>query len=97
MEPAHLTSAAAREVAGLAPLAPVLPPPTVTFARDAEAHYLDRPRHCPQCADSLIDGHGLVVEYWSADQRIFYCWCGGCDWLGEVIRVHRTIGHEMDG
>jgi hypothetical protein len=81
---------------GLPPLASVLPPPTATFARDAEAHYLDRPRHCPQCGSSLVEGHGLVVEYWSGDQRVFYSWCGGCSWTGEIIRVVRTIGHEPE-
>jgi hypothetical protein len=73
----------------------VLPPPTATFARDAEAHYLDRPRHCPQCGHGLI-GHGLVVEYWAGGSRVFYCWCGSCTWTGEIVRLHRTVGHEPE-
>jgi hypothetical protein len=70
----------------------VLPPPTATFARDAEAHYLDRPRHCPDCGRSLADG--LVVEYWVAEDRVFSTWCAGCSWSGEIVRTARTVGHE---
>ena len=41
---------------GLPALQPVLPPPTATFAGDAEAHYLDRPKFCPDCGSSFADG-----------------------------------------
>jgi len=37
---------------------------------------------------------GLVVEYWTGDQRVFHCWCRGCGWAGEVVHVDRVIGHE---
>jgi hypothetical protein len=79
---------------GLPPLPSLLPPATATFARDAERHYLDRPKHCPECGASLVEGHGLVVEYWVADARVFACWCGACAWTGEIVRVERTVGYE---
>lgn len=72
----------------------VLPPATATFARDAEAHYLDRPKHCPECGASLADGSGLVVEYWAGESRVFATWCAGCDWSGEIVPVNRTLSHE---
>ena len=39
---------------------------------------------------------GLVVEYWVADDRVFYCWCRACDWTGTIVQVDRHIGHEAD-
>jgi hypothetical protein len=73
-----------------------LPPPTAWFARDAERHLLDAPRHCPRCGGPLTGQAGLVVEYWVADDRVFYCWCRACDWTGTIVQVDRHIGHEAD-
>ena len=74
-----------------------LPPPTATFARDAERHLLDAPRHCPRCGAAITGPAGLVVEWWAADDRVFYCWCRSCDWTGTVVQVDRHIGHEAEG
>ena len=37
---------------------------------------------------------GLVVEYWVADDRVFYCWCQACNWTGTVVQLDHHIGHE---
>jgi hypothetical protein len=72
-----------------------LPPPTAWFAGDAERHLLDAPRHCPCCGAAVTGpAAGLVVEYWVADDRVFYCWCRACDWTGTVVQLDRHIGHE---
>ena len=73
-----------------------LPPPTAWFAGDAERHLLDRPRHCPDCGGSLVDGPSFVVEYWTGDDRVYYCWCGRCTWSGTIVTVHRIVSHESD-
>jgi hypothetical protein len=57
---------------------------------------LDAPRHCPRCGGPLTGQAGLVVEYWVADDRVFYCWCRACDWTGTIVQVDRHIGHEAD-
>jgi hypothetical protein len=64
------------------------------FARDAERHLLDAPRHCPRCGATIAGQGGLVVEWWAATDRVFYCWCRTCDWTGTVVQVDRHIGHE---
>jgi hypothetical protein len=64
------------------------------FAGDAERHLLDAPRHCPRCGAAIAGPDGLVVEYWAADDRVFYCWCRSCDWTGTVVQVDRHVGHE---
>jgi hypothetical protein len=79
---------------GLPVFDPVLPPPTATFARDAEAHYLDRPKFCPECGTSFADASALVVEYWVGEARVFATWCATCLWSGEIVKVTRTLGHE---
>lgn len=66
--------------------------PARGFAADAAAHLRDRPRHCPRCGARLADG--IVTEYWVASDRVFHCWCRGCSWAGDVILVHRMVGHE---
>nr|WP_211176598.1 hypothetical protein [Pseudonocardia acidicola] len=66
------------------------------FAADAEAHRRDAPRFCPRCAGELA-GSGIVTEFWEAEDRRFYCWCGGCGWTGEVIPSGSgVLGHEPE-
>ncbi|MCW2762882.1 MAG: hypothetical protein JWR85_3083 [Marmoricola sp.] len=79
---------------GLPALDPVLPPPTATFARDAEAFYLDRPKFCPECGASFAEASSLVVEYWTGEARVFATWCATCSWSGEIVKVPRTVGYE---
>jgi len=64
------------------------------FAPDAERHLLDAPRHCPRCGAPISGPTGLVVEYWVAEDRVFYCWCRACDWTGTIVQVERHVGHE---
>jgi hypothetical protein len=69
-------------------------PPAAWFARDAERHLRDAPRHCPRCGAPVAGSGGLVVEYWVADDRVFYCWCRSCDWTWTIVQVQRHLGHE---
>ena len=39
-------------------------------------------------------GRGLAMEFWLADDRGFYCYCGGCGWTGEIALSERVMGHE---
>jgi len=73
-----------------------LPPPTAWFVRDAERHLLDAPRHCPRCGAPVSGSGGLVVEYWVAEDRVFYCWCRACDWTGTIVALQRHLGHEAE-
>jgi hypothetical protein len=68
------------------------------FADDALAHALDAPSFCPRCGAGLSgrDDGGLVVEYWTADERVFHCWCRSCHWSGDIRHVGRMIGHEAE-
>jgi len=73
-----------------------LPPPSAWFAPDAERHLLDRPRHCPQCGASLVDGRSITTEYWMADDRVFFTWCGSCHWTGTIVPVERVTTTEPE-
>jgi hypothetical protein len=67
------------------------------FAEHALAHALDAPSYCPRCGAGLAERDGgLVVEYWTADERVFHCWCRSCGWTGEITSVVRMIGHEAE-
>jgi hypothetical protein len=66
------------------------------YTGDADAHRRDAPRFCPACGTSL-DG-GIAVELWEATQRVFYCWCSGCGWSGEITPGAEggVLGHEPE-
>ena len=79
----------------LLPLDPhKLPPPSEWFAPDAERHLLDKPGFCPSCGASF--DLGIVTEYWLADDRVFFSWCGSCSWTGNVIHVERAMIFEQE-
>ena len=74
-----------------------LPPSGEWFAADAARHLLDRPRHCPMCGASLLeDMHGMSVEYWRADERVFFTWCWSCEWTGEIVKIDRVVTSEPE-
>lgn len=64
------------------------------FADDAAAHRRDAPRFCPRCAQGLV----LATEFWEAQDRRFYCFCGGCGWTGEITPSADAgvTGHEPE-
>lgn len=63
------------------------------FTADIEAHRRDAPGFCPRCAGGL----DLASEFWEGDDRRFYCWCGHCDWTGEITTTGGTaVGHEPE-
>jgi hypothetical protein len=67
------------------------------FPADAERHRRDAPRYCPACAAPLAlaeGGQGLATEYWTGQDRVFVCFCGGCGWSGDIVLAARVIGHE---
>src|SRR6266851_1254206 len=67
------------------------------FPGDAERHRRDAPRYCPACAAPLAlahGGQGLTTEYWTGSDRVFACFCGACDWSGDIVLADRVIGHE---
>jgi hypothetical protein len=67
------------------------------FPRDAESHRRDAPRFCPACGSALglaDGGHGLTTEYWVRGDRVFVCFCGACEWRGDVVLAERVVGHE---
>jgi hypothetical protein len=70
------------------------------FPADAERHRRDAPRYCPACAAPLAladGGQGLATEYWTGQDRVFVCFCGGCGWAGDIVLAARVIGHEAAG
>jgi len=63
-------------------------------AEDQQRHLADRPRLCPWCGRSY--GEGIIVEYWTADTRVFHCWCSACRRAAEVSRADRVITHHLE-
>lgn len=52
--------------------------------------------YCPNCGESMALPSSLVVEYWSANDTIHFCWCSTCHWRGEIKKVVRVTTLEID-
>lgn len=50
-------------------------------------------RFCPHCGADL-DVEAFVQEYWTAQARVFHCWCDDCRFVCEVIPTGRVVTHE---
>lgn len=67
------------------------------FPADADSHRRDAPRYCPACAAPLAlgdGGRGLATEYWVGSDRVFVCFCGACEWHGDIVLADRVVSHE---
>jgi hypothetical protein len=96
--------ATATTVRGVDPQPAPFGPADRRFVADAEAHRRDLPRFCPRCGAALTGPNGadsgqagIAVEYWAAEDRIYYCWCARCRWAGEIITSgDGVVGHEPE-
>lgn len=53
---------------------------------------------CPGCGASLERPQAFVQELWVSQESVFHVWCPSCGFVGNVVPVHRMIGHEaVDG
>jgi hypothetical protein len=49
---------------------------------------------CPGCGASLDRPNAFVQELWVSQESVFHVWCPSCGFVGNVVPVHRMIGHE---
>ena len=63
---------------------------------DRANHLAYRPRHCPNCGGAVTGAEGISVEYWEANRKVFHTWCNACGWAGNIVRIQRMIGHELE-
>jgi hypothetical protein len=52
---------------------------------------------CPGCGSSLDGPRAFVQELWVSQESVFHVWCPSCGFVGNVVPVHRMIGHEAEG
>jgi len=52
---------------------------------------------CPRCGASLDGPRAFVQELWVSEESVFHVWCPGCGFVGNVVPVHRMVGHEAEG
>lgn len=52
---------------------------------------------CPGCGGSLDGPSAFVQELWVSQESVFHVWCPSCGFVGNVVPVHRMIGHEAEG
>jgi hypothetical protein len=51
---------------------------------------------CNGCGNPMNDPKSIIIEYWSADNTVYFCWCHVCKWRGEVVEVKRIVTTETD-
>lgn len=62
----------------------------------SDTEYPDLPvLFCPRCGDEL-DANSFVQEYWTAQLRVFHCWCENCLFVCEVVPTIRMVTHEPE-
>ncbi len=49
---------------------------------------------CPGCGASVEGPTAFVQELWVSQESVFHVWCPACGFVGNVVPVHRMIGHE---
>lgn len=54
---------------------------------------LESDMHCPRCA-AVLGQQGFVSAFWQSENITCFCWCGACEWMGEITEVRNVTGYE---
>ena len=54
---------------------------------------LDHRLHCPRCTADL-NSTGFSSAFWTAESIVYYCWCGVCDWMGDISEFSAVTSFE---
>jgi hypothetical protein len=57
--------------------------------------YSPTARFCPMCGHSIDKTDSIIVEYWKAEESIYFSWCSKCTWKGEIKTVTRISTTEL--
>jgi hypothetical protein len=53
-------------------------------------------RYCNHCGHSMRDPRSFIVEYWRAEQTVYFCWCYSCGHRWELAEVTKITMLELD-
>lgn len=56
---------------------------------------LDHNLHCPHCTADL-NATGFSSAFWTAESIVYYCWCGVCNWMGDISEFSIVTGYERE-
>lgn len=77
-------------VAGMSMLRPYIGPEEIQTIET-----LDHNLHCPHCTADLT-ATGFSSAFWTAESIVYYCWCGVCNWMGDISEFSVVTGYEQE-
>jgi hypothetical protein len=42
----------------------------------------------------VLGQKGFVSAYWESERIIYFCWCGICEWMGDITEIREMTGYE---
>lgn len=57
------------------------------FATEEEGPHFSSVQYCNQCGHSMKDPRSFILEYWKADQTVYFCWCHACGHRWELVDI----------
>ncbi|OMP65722.1 hypothetical protein [Domibacillus epiphyticus] len=51
---------------------------------------------CNRCGHSMIDPRSFIVEYWSSEQSVYFCWCHSCGFRWELTEMKNITAMELE-
>jgi hypothetical protein len=65
------------------------------FPTEEEAPLCSSVQYCNKCGHSMKDPRSFILEYWKADQTVYFCWCHACGHCWELLEVTTFSATEM--
>ncbi|OLN21524.1 hypothetical protein BTO30_14440 [Domibacillus antri] len=51
---------------------------------------------CNHCGHSMKDPRSFIVEYWRAEQSVYFCWCHACGYRWELAEMKQITTMELE-
>lgn len=65
------------------------------FPAEEEAPLCSSVQYCSRCGHSMKDPRSFILEYWRADQTVYYCWCHACGHRWELVDIVQITAMEL--
>lgn len=68
----------------------------LAFAGEGGLPEFSSVKFCNRCGHSMQDRRSFIVEFWRADQTVYFCWCHACGYRWELAEVTKITTTELE-